>query len=174
MFKLKWITCGLSTSGFTLTIMTWRFSAYLCFDCPCVCPLLIPAVLQQAKKKTKQSIKLLHARLWKKEKKTAGHSETFSPVSSRRLNTNGRLAPVEAEGLLRLSIASCVRMECVRSYIQSYSGQNHKVYKRLAAQHGFTDCLHDHGDSLDLRDAKTSITKWFKSNCNHSWNGFFV
>lgn len=52
-------------------------------------------------------------------KKTAHHSETFSPVSSLRLNTNGRLAPVvkvEAEGLLWLSIASCVRMECGITY----------------------------------------------------------
>lgn len=48
-FKIKWITCGLSTASFTLTRTTWRFSAYLCLDCPCACPLLIPAVLQQAK-----------------------------------------------------------------------------------------------------------------------------
>lgn len=49
VFKLKWITCGLSTASFTLARTTWRFSAYLCLDCPWACPLLIPANLQQTK-----------------------------------------------------------------------------------------------------------------------------
>lgn len=49
VFKWKWITCGLSTTSFPLSRTTWRFSAYLCLDCPCACPLLIPANLQQTK-----------------------------------------------------------------------------------------------------------------------------
>lgn len=178
VFKLKWITCGLSTAGFTLTRTTWRFSAYLCLDCLCACPLLIPS--SPPASTGKQSIELLHAWLWEEGgegKKTADYSETFSPVSSLKLNTSVWQAPVvklEAEGLLWLSIASCVWMECNRNYIQSYSGQNHKIYNRLAAQHGFTYCLHDHSDRLDLREGKTFITKWFKSYYNHSLNGFFL
>lgn len=80
------------------------------------------------------------------------------------------MVKVEAEGLLWLSIASCMRLDCVRNYIQSHSGQNHKIYNRLAAQHGFTDCLHDHGDSLDLRDAKTSFTKSVKLQLTMKWS----
>lgn len=62
------------------------------------------------------------------------------------------------KALLRLSIASCVRMECVRNCIQSiHSGQKHEIYNRLAARHGFTTSLRDHRDSPDLRDAKPPL-----------------
>ena len=100
----------------------------------CVLIVLVPVPYWSSSKGKNQSIEHLHA--WLSEegerKKTADHSEAFSPLSFPRLNTDGRLAPVakvEAERQPWLSIASCVWTECVRNYIQSYN----KIIKSIIA-----------------------------------------
>lgn len=53
--------------------------------------------------------------------------------------------------------------------IQSYSGENHKIYRRMTAQHGITECLNDHSSSLEVRVLTTPCSSPIWSSGEDPW-----
>lgn len=108
--------------------------------------------------KTHQTIEVLH--VWLSDeggerKKTAAHSATFSPISSLRLNTNGRLAPVvkvKAGSLLWLSIASKTHTDEIM-----HRATVEKIIKSIGAWLLNMGRLNDHSSTLELRVLTTSL-----------------